>query len=271
MITRNQIEINGKRISYLKSGDGQNLILFLHGNGMAAENWRPQLENQELTDSYTLTAVDLPGHGKSDWSNEMKSMYDVKNIARLLDLLLENLKAKDFLLVGLSLGTNVIGEVTTPLPGCRGIMLVSPCIVNDQNLPGNIITTGPNGHVIATPNVADEDLRSFVYYHMKNTRLAEQYIADYKNTDPAFREQLGETMMNASWTDELANIQARNVPVCVVFGKDDSLLKIDYLNDFSPLWNNKVHYIENAGHFVNEERPAQFNVLLSKYANERFK
>lgn len=78
-------------------------------------------------------------------------------------------------------------------------------------------------------------------------------------------------MMNASWADELANIQAWNLPVCVVFGKNDSLLKIDYLDNFFLLWNNKVYVIENAGHLLNEEQPEEFNSLLLSYAEEQFK
>jgi pimeloyl-ACP methyl ester carboxylesterase len=271
MITRSQIEINGKRASYLKSGNKVNLILLLHGNGMAAENWSPQLEDEELKNNYTLIAIDLPGHGKSEWSAENPLMYDVKNIAQLIEPVLDYFKAKKYLLVGLSLGTNIIGEVIAPLPGCRGIMLVSPCIVNDQNPPGDIITAGPYGHVIASPNASDKDLRAYVYSHMKNERLAEQYITDYKNSDPAFREQLGRTMIDASWTDELANIQGWDLPVCIVFGKNDSLLKINYLDCFSPLWNGKVHFIENSGHLVNEEQPEAFNELLLAYANDQFK
>lgn len=271
MISRRQVEINGKHISYLKSGDSKDLILFLHGNGMAAKNWLPQLNDEELKNEYALVAIDLPGHGKSEWSNENPIMYDVKNLAQLIKPLIDHFQAKKYLLVGLSLGTNVIGEVTAPLPGCRGIMLVSPCIVNDLNPPGNIITAGPYGHVIATPNASDEDLRAYVYSHMKNKQLAEQYITDYKNSDPVFRGQLGKTMIDASWTDELANIQAWSLPVSIVFGKNDSLLKIDYLDSFSPLWNKRVYVIKNAGHFVNEEQPKQFNELLIAYAKDQFK
>jgi pimeloyl-ACP methyl ester carboxylesterase len=271
MVTRNQIKIKGKSISYLKAGDGQDLILFLHGSGMSAENWLPQLENEKLKSNYSLIAIDLPGHGKTEWLSENAFMYHPKEMAQMIRPLLDQFRVENYLLVGLSLGTNIIGEITSPLSGCRGIMLASPCIVNDQNPPGNFITAGPHGHVIVARNPSDEDLRAYVYSHMKNTRLAEQYITDYKNTDPAFREELGKTMMNASSADELANIQAWNLPVCVVFGKNDSLLKIDYLDNFFLLWNNKVYVIENAGHLLNEEQPEEFNSLLLSYAEEQFK
>ena len=271
MTTRNQVEVNGINISYLTSGIGKDVIVFLHGNGMAAKNWLPQLENEELKSKYTLIAIDLPGHGRSGWAQDDKSVYNIRNIAHLIKPLLEKCNAKSFMLVGLSLGTNVIAEIDSPLEGCKGLMLVSPCIVNDQNLPSAIITAGQYGYVIASANPPDEDLRAYVSEHMKNKKLADQYIIDYRNADPSFREQLLKMMVEASWTDELSNIQRWNVPICVVFGKNDSLLKIDYLDNFSPLWNKKVYFIENAAHFVNEDQPELFNEILLTYASERFK
>lgn len=270
MTTRKQVEVNGINISYLTSGKGEDAILFLHGNGMAAENWLPQLNDDALKSKYTLIAIDIPGHGKSDWATD-QSLYNVKNLAKLIKPLLDRFNVSSYILVGLSLGTNVIGEITSPVEGCKGIMLVSTCIVNDQNLPSDIITAGQYGYVIASANPPDEDLRAYVSEHMKNKKLADQYIIDYRNADPSFREQLLKMMVDASWTDELSNIQRWNVPICVVFGKNDSLLKIDYLDNFSPLWSNKVYKIDNSAHFVNEEQPEIFNDILLTYANERFK
>jgi pimeloyl-ACP methyl ester carboxylesterase len=84
MVTRNQIKIKGKSISYLKAGDGQDLILFLHGSGMCAENWLPQLENEKLKSNYSLIAIDLPGHGKSEWLSENAFMYHPKEMAQMI-------------------------------------------------------------------------------------------------------------------------------------------------------------------------------------------
>ena len=108
MATKTQIAIGGRHISFLKTGEGKDLILFIHGNSMAAENWLPQLENEDLNSSYSLVAIDLPGHGSSEWSNGNALMYHPAEMAKTLEPLLDQLGAKKFILVGLSLGTNVI-------------------------------------------------------------------------------------------------------------------------------------------------------------------
>ena len=56
-----------------------------------------------------------------------------------------------------------------------------------------------------------------------------------------------------------------------MFGKEEKLIKTDYLNEFEPLWNKKVYHIENASHVVNEEASEEFNKTLLSFAAEVFK
>jgi pimeloyl-ACP methyl ester carboxylesterase len=251
-------------------GKGDHVILFIHGSCMTSACWLPQLENEELVHKYKMIAIDLPGHGQSGKMQNDSQDYSPMLLANLVTHFIAEQKLQSYILVGLSFGTNVIGEIRKPLPGCMGIMLVSPCIVNNEHLPSDFITPRVNGHVIVAPNPSDEDLAGYVFHHTKNKKIAEQYILDYRNTDPRFREQLGKFTMEGAWTDELANIKALSVPVCVIFGKQDLLLKTDYLNDFTPLWN-KVHLVSNAEHVVNEDQPDVFNQLLNAFAEDVFK
>jgi pimeloyl-ACP methyl ester carboxylesterase len=174
-------------------------------------------------------------------------------------------------LVGLSYGTNIIGEIKPPLPGCVGILLESPCIVNDVFTAEKILAPGPNAHVIVAANPTDQELHDYTFLHVKDKEIAERFIKTYRTTDPAFREELGKAMFENDLTDELENIKNWNQPVCVVFGKNETLIKTNYLNNYAPLWNKKVYFIENAGHLINEEAPASFNELLLSFADEVFK
>jgi pimeloyl-ACP methyl ester carboxylesterase len=271
MITKGQVEINGIHLSYLKSGKGKDFILFIHGSGMTSENWLPQLQDARLTSHYTLVAIDLPGHGESSRSSADATVYHPKKLALLVEPLLDHLHAERFLLVGLSLGTTIIAEIKPPIRGCVGIMLASAFLLNDHITPADILTPGPYGHVMAATNATDEDIRAFVYSHMSNEPIAERYILDYKTTDPAFREKLGKMMTDGTWTNEIANVQSWRLPLCIVMGEDDSLMKVNYMDSFSPLWNDKVYFIRNAGHFLNAEQPIQFNELLFSYAGQQFK
>ena len=52
-----------KGIAFYKSGKGDPIIL-IHGLGLSAECWYKQISF--LKKDYTVYALDLPGHGKSD-------------------------------------------------------------------------------------------------------------------------------------------------------------------------------------------------------------
>jgi len=270
MVRQEKIIINGIELFVKISGEAEETILLIHGSGMSSEYWMPQLEDKRLTGKYRLLAIDLPGHGKSAWSAN-PDMYSPDKLALLIEPLLKRYNVTNYILAGISFGTNIIGEMQTPLPGCKGIVLASACIVNDECPPSIVITASYNAHVIVTPHPSEEDLKGYAYHHEKNKEIADRYIVDYKNTDPNFRAQLGQMMISSGWSDELENIKKWNVPVCVVFGVDEPLLKKDYLDQYEPLWKKKVFLIENAGHMLPVDKPEEFNELLLQFSKEVFK
>ncbi len=225
MVEHQLINLNGVSLATKSAGKGKDTIVFIHGNSMSSDNWLPQLENEELVDKYRLLSFDLPGHGKSKWLRNDATGYRPGNLAQLVSKLIDNYKLERYVLAGISYGTNIIGEITPPLQGCTGIMLASPCIVNHSFPASEILTPGPDGHVITAANPSDEELQGFVFCHMKNKEIALRYIESYRKTDPSFREELAKASIEGDLTDELENIKNWKLPVCVVFGKDETLIK----------------------------------------------
>ena len=271
MIKSQFIEFNGISISTKSAGTGKDAIIFLHGNSMDSGTWLPQFENEELTSKFQLIAFDLPGHGQSGHYKNGTTGYRPQKIGLFIRKILEEYAIEKFILAGLSYGTNIIGEMQPPLQGCVGIMLESPCILNNVFTAQEILTPGPHGHVIVAANPTDKELQDYTFMHVKNKQIGERFISTYRATDPAFREELGKAMFENDMTDELENIKKWNLPVCVVFGKNETLIKTSYLNSYESLWNKKVYFIENAGHLINEEQPDAFNKLLLSFASEVFR
>jgi pimeloyl-ACP methyl ester carboxylesterase len=271
MITDQMIDFNGISIATKNCGSGKDAIIFIHGSCMNSDTWLPQLNNQELNSKYRLIAFDLPGNGQSGWFKNDTKDYRPKNITPLIKTLIGKFNIERYILVGLSYGTNIIAEINPPIANCAGILLEGVCIVNDEFPASSIITPGPNGHVIVAADPTDDELRDYTFLNVKSKEVGERFIKSYRAADPAFREELGRTMMESDMSDELENIRKWNLPVCVMFGKEEKLVKTDYLNDFERLWNKKVYHIENASHVVNEEAPEEFNKILLSFATEAFK
>jgi pimeloyl-ACP methyl ester carboxylesterase len=271
MIHQGPLDFNGTRIEVKTAGKGKESIIFLHGSSQSADTWLPQLQDNQLTERYHLMAIDLPGHGQSQWLGNGTQGYRPANLVPLVKKLISDFHIERYILAGLSYGTNIIGEITPPWPDCAGIMLISPCIMNESVTAAKILTPGPHGHVIAAADPSDEDLKSFVFHHMKKEEIGLRYISSYRSTDPRFREELAKALLEGELTDELKNINAWKLPVCVVFGKEETLINNSYLDDYLSLWKQQIFLIENAGHLPNEEQPVAFNNLLLSFANEVFR
>src|SRR5687767_7011519 len=67
--SRQYTEADGMRLHYLDWGTaGRPTVLFLHGGGLTAHTW--DLVCLALRRDYHCLAVDLRGHGDSEWSPE---------------------------------------------------------------------------------------------------------------------------------------------------------------------------------------------------------
>jgi esterase len=89
------------RFRYLDWGTrGKPPVLFLHGGGLTAHTW--DLVCLALRPDYRCFALDLRGHGDSEWSPEMD--YGFEAHRNDVEALVDHLQLDGFGLVGMSLG-----------------------------------------------------------------------------------------------------------------------------------------------------------------------
>lgn len=269
MPTSQIISIDYLSIHSLEEGEGQKIIFFIHGNSSNANSWLPQLQDKRLIGNYKLVAVDLPGHGQSSNATD----YHMKALAGLIPQIVEQLSPESYIVVGISNGTCLIGEAATNLPaGCMGIVLTSSNIANNDCPPSTFLKPFPEIAAITAVDAPDSLIEAFAQRLVyNNPSVAKEYVASYKATDPAFRASLGEDVAASAWTDEFANLLSLKVPVCTVFGKEEKVIKTDYLDSFPANWDGTVFHVPEAGHFVNMEQPDAFNDILLQFSNAVFK
>jgi pimeloyl-ACP methyl ester carboxylesterase len=96
-----QVVLGRMRFRYLDWGTpGKRTMLFLHGGGLTAHTW--DLVCLALRRDYRCLAIDLRGHGDSEWSPEMD--YGIDAHRGDVEGLVEHLGLDGFVLVGMSLG-----------------------------------------------------------------------------------------------------------------------------------------------------------------------
>jgi pimeloyl-ACP methyl ester carboxylesterase len=96
-----QVVLGRMRFRYLDWGTaGKKPLLFLHGGGLTAHTW--DLVCLSLREDYRCLALDLRGHGDSEWSPEMD--YGIEAHSRDVEALVDHLGLDGLGLVGMSLG-----------------------------------------------------------------------------------------------------------------------------------------------------------------------
>lgn len=98
---RHHIVLRGMRFHYVEWGDRAGpSILFLHGGGQTCRTW--DVVCHELAQDYRCIALDLRGHGDSEWSYE--SDYRIEAYAADTAALIDALDLAPLVIVGMSLG-----------------------------------------------------------------------------------------------------------------------------------------------------------------------
>ena len=96
-----QAILNGMRLHWLDWGtEGKRPIVFLHGGGLNAHTW--DLVSLALRTGYHCIALDLRGHGDSEWSPTTD--YRLEAHSADVEALVRHLGLKEYVLVGMSLG-----------------------------------------------------------------------------------------------------------------------------------------------------------------------
>ncbi len=95
------VVLGGRRFHYLSWGDPSHPpVLFLHGGNQSAHTW--DVICAALSDRYHCVALDLRGHGESEWSYELD--YAPASLALDVDRLVDHLGWHGVAVVGMSMG-----------------------------------------------------------------------------------------------------------------------------------------------------------------------
>lgn len=251
----------------------KNAIFFIHGNSSSANAWTAQL-NDPLFSDYHLGALDLPGHGKTSASSDPEEDYSIPGMAKIMaDSIIKLNLTKPYILVGFSLGANVVSEML-PYLKPAGIVLVSSSVIGGEYTLQQALQEGVDGAVFFADGADNESIskamRKAFFHDHKN--ISEILISDYKATKPGFRPTMLKTFLDGKINDEIKLLREAKIPVLVVFGKNEELANPDYLDDLPfETWQNKVFKLPGAGHYVQLDQPGKFNSLLVEYVQDRFK
>lgn len=269
------INVGGINLAYYLQHDEQPYtIFFVHGNSVSSLSWKKQFSDPRLS-AYRLVALDLPAHGLSEASPDPERDYSLPGLARIIADALPLLVTSDrYLLVGLSLGANLVAETLALGLRPAGIVLAGPSVLGAAYPVSKVVKPGTHVYTVFTDTAPETDVVAYSKEGILSEDPADRdaFLFDYQRVRKPFRSVFNQSLENKYYSDEIQLLADSGIPQCVIMGADEQVVFPDYLDNAGlPLWRRGVYKIPGASHLVNVDRPDVFNELLAAFAEDVFR
>lgn len=269
------VEIHGVRQAVVDQGDGDEVLLLIHGMAGSAQTWRAVLP--QLAKKYRVIAPDLLGHGQS---SKPRTDYSLGAFAVGLRDLLDELGVRSATVVGHSLGGGVAMQFLYQHPEyCRRLVLIGSgglgpdvgWILRLLAAPGAEFVMP----VIAPPPVlrAGNAVRSWLTsVGLRSPRGAEIWnayssFADSETRDAFLRTLRSVVDYRGQSVSALNRLNLREgLPVLAIWGEDDNIIPVDHA--YSALQARpdcRLEILPGIGHFAQVEAPFEVIELIDEF------
>jgi len=254
------INIDENKIRYLESGNSDNTLVLVHGLGASANRWEYVIPHFEK--NYRVIVPDLIGFGYSD-----KPLVDYTTdfFSEFLKKFLEKLDIKNPVLIGSSLGGQIIAEYT----------------LNNNNAVKKLVLISPSGIMKHSTPALDAYVMAALYPNHEAAKNAfEMMSGSSKNIDPKIVEGFVKRMRlpNAKMafmstllglknsqilTEKLSSI---TVPTMVVWGELDPVIPVKYADSIvSTIKDCRFYRMDGCGHTPYVEVPETFVKIVMEF------
>jgi acetolactate synthase-1/2/3 large subunit len=252
---------NGSQLYVEVSGQGQELILFLHAVGGDHTSWEPQVE--ALKGHYVCASYDMRGHNRSPVPADIQSQVHVAGFAEDAILLIEHLGFRRAHLVGLSMGGVVALEVFRQ----RSQVVQSLVIANSWAFyPEAEARNAFITDTLAKMSMPESAAAAMPFLYAPGTPQA---ILDKaaKTEGSKNKEVFLQSWFSMFEVDYREMLPRIDVPVLAIGGPHDPVSQTGVharlIYDHIP--TAELVEIPGAGHFSNLDHPAEFNRALAGF------
>lgn len=255
------------KIAFSDTGKGR-VVVLLHGFLGTKEIWDLTIRN--LSKSYRVIAIDLPGHGESDCFGYVHTM-DL--LAKSVKAVMDSLRLKKYVIIGHSMGGYAGLAFAELFPdNLKGLCLYHSTAYADSDEKkrdrSRSIKVVKANHKIFTTEV----IRNL--FATKNIRYLKEEIS--------FAQKIASKTSKQSIIASLEGMKDRpnrdiilglvEYPIMFVIGELDNVLPASQLLEQTEIIKNKhVLYLEHDGHMGFLESPKQSNQALRKFLRACYK
>jgi pimeloyl-ACP methyl ester carboxylesterase len=271
-VRRESVEVaGGRRVSALIWGTGSAQLVLIHGGGQNAHTW----DTVALALDRPLVAIDLPGHGHSDWPGD-DQVLDKEAMADDVAVAIERLAPEAGLIVGMSLGgaTSIALATRHPQLVPRMVLVdITPGVDREKSSDIAAFLAGPESFatfdeilertIAFNPTRSESSLRRGVLHN----------AVQREDGTWTWRHQLGRPAgssglhvepapFGAQWDD----LEAIEVPVLLVRGDLSPVVDDADEAEFRRRRpTDQVILVGGAGHSIQGDQPLELARILSEF------
>ena len=261
-----RIEVGGLSVAYRKAGSGPVLVL-LHGAFEDGRVWRRQLA--DLSDEFTVIALDAPGFGASDDPPPTWTTADYGN--HLADVVVA-LGLDRPTIVGISFGSVYALALYSQRPAAvGGLVLVSAYAGWAGSLSPEEVQRRVQQierEMTAPVEQMIEDWLPTLFTSTATSDVIELVTSMMREFHPAGVRPALHALGAVDLRDVLPTI---TVPTLLIYGDQDQRSPADVVGVdlHARIPASELLVFQAAGHMVNLEQPEAFNAAIRRFAHER--
>lgn len=245
---------------YRDQGDGEApVLLLLHGSNASLHTWEPWVK--DLSGSYRVVSVDLPGHGLTGAVE--KGDYSQKAMAEFVLAFADALKLEHFALGGNSMGGGVAARFVIDHPGRASALI----LVDAGGMPSKVQSDPGIGFRLARMPVIQNVIRFVTPRAIFASSLRTAIYDDKLVTDTMIDRYWLLNRMEGTRAASLARFQLERddtvqkraaeiaIPTLILWGEKDSLIPVDAASVWKDtIKGSRLITYGDTGHIPMEEK-----------------
>lgn len=245
------LKYKNNKVHCIRIGSGSKLLIAFHGFGHDAGVFTPLA--QSLPVDYTLVAIDLPGHGQTQWTD---THIRKKDLMAIVQGIKNDCAVERFSLLGYSLGGRVCLNIVEQQPNWIDKLV----LLASDGLQKNI------WYHLATQNILGRAVFKSVVHQPEGWLRKAEFLRKYKLLDESRMKFVRHQLMNATVRGRLSyvwpvtsrlianipiikwNINKHKIEVHLFMGKYDRIFPIAQGEAFIKKLKNAQLHLLDTGH-----------------------
>jgi sigma-B regulation protein RsbQ len=257
VLSEKQIIVGNDTVSYYDNMVDKTPLFFIHGSFIDKTYWESQLNY--FSSKYRVIAIDLPGHGKSTHNRDS---YTIREYANDIATIISALKLKEVILVGHSIGADIMLEVNAKIPETiRGLIAIDYFKNAGVQLPDAVINQLLTDLKSNFSNSNEQYARQVLLSGKTDSAITEKVVHDFRSVNPK---------VGMSMNDDFFHFPKQEAALLTSLDKKLYLINVNYqpTNEDSLskyVKNYEVKSINGTCHFPMIENPKELNALLDNF------